>query len=61
MPTSKPRIQAILDEEIYIKFKEICESEGRSESNLAKYIITKYINENTTTEKPKLLNSEKIS
>ena len=39
MPTKKPRIQT------YEKFKIICETEMRTESQLSGYIITKYIKE----------------
>lgn len=45
MPTKKPRVQSILDYEAYEKFKFICESEMRSESQMASYIITQYIND----------------
>lgn len=44
MPTKKPRIQSILEIDIYEKFKYICESEMRSESQMTNYIITQFIN-----------------
>lgn len=43
MPTKKPRIQAIVEEDIYKKFKKLCHSEDRTESKLAGIIITKDI------------------
>lgn len=45
MPSKKPRIQSILEEEIHEKFKCICEKEMRSESQMASIIITKYVEE----------------
>ena len=44
MPTKKPRIQSILEIDIYEKFKYICELEMRSESQMTNYIITQFIN-----------------
>lgn len=44
MPTKKPRIQSILETDIYEKFKYICELEMRSESQMASYVITQFIN-----------------
>ena len=35
MPTKKPVIQTVIDEEIYKKFKTICEKEDRTESKMA--------------------------
>ncbi len=43
MPTKKPRVQTILDEKTYQKFKTLCELNRRSESQLANIIITDYI------------------
>lgn len=43
MPTQKPRIQAILEKEVYNKFKMLCEIEDRTESKLASRIITEYV------------------
>lgn len=45
MPTKKPRIQALVDEYAYEKFKILKDKEQRSESNFAGYIISKYIEE----------------
>lgn len=45
MPSKKPRIQAVMNEEYYKKFKVLCERDGRTESNLAVRIIEKYIND----------------
>ena len=45
MPTKKPRIQSILEEETYKKLKAICNNEMRSESKMISYIITQYIKE----------------
>lgn len=45
MPTKKPRIQTILEIQTYEKFKIICETKMRTESQLSGYIITKYIKE----------------
>ena len=44
MPTKKPRIQSILEIDIYEKFKYICELEMRSESQMTNYVITQFIN-----------------
>lgn len=43
MPTKKPRVQSILEQEKYNKLKKICDLEVRSESQMINYIITKYI------------------
>lgn len=45
MPTKKPRLQIILENEYYEKFKAICKKDDRSESKLGKRIIEKYIDE----------------
>ncbi len=45
MPTDKPRVQMILEKEYYKKYKYLCERDKRSESNLGKMIIEKYIDE----------------
>lgn len=44
MPSKKPRIQALVSETTYEKFKRLCDIEDRSESNLGGRIITDYIN-----------------
>lgn len=43
MPTKKPIIQTVIDEEIYNKFKEICKREDRTESKMAAIIIRQYV------------------
>lgn len=43
MPTKKPIIQTVVDEDIYDKFKEICKREDRTESKMAAIIIRQYI------------------
>lgn len=43
MPTKKPRIQALVKENTYIEFKEICEKENRSESNMAAIAIEEFV------------------
>ena len=45
MPTNKPRIQAILEQEYYDKFKYLQKRDKRTESNLAKLIIEQYIDQ----------------
>lgn len=45
MPTKKPRIQTILEQEYYDKFSYLCKRDKRTESNLGKMIIEKYIDE----------------
>lgn len=43
MATNKPRVQALLEHEVYKKFKILCELEDRTESKLSGKIITEYI------------------
>lgn len=43
MPSDKPRVQTLLENDIYKKFKIICKKDMRSESQLASLIITQYI------------------
>ena len=43
MPTKKPIVQVVLDEEALTKLDEIATNEGRTRSNIAAYIIRKYI------------------
>lgn len=45
MPTKKPRIQTILEEKYYKKFSYLCKRDGRSESNMSKFIIQSYIDQ----------------
>lgn len=56
MPTNKPKIQAILEKDVYEKFKKLCDDENRSESNLAGYIITQYIKSIEAKNQLNLLN-----
>ena len=44
MPTIKPRIQTIVEEDTYKKIKFLCTQEQRSESQLVKIIIQEYLN-----------------
>lgn len=48
MPTKKPRIQALLEQDIYLKFKKLCDQDMRSESQLSGKIITEYIKQYET-------------
>lgn len=43
MPTIKPRLQTIVEEETYKKIKYLCAKDQRSESQLVKMIIQEYI------------------
>lgn len=45
MPSKKPRIQVLMNENTYQKFRKICEKEKRTDSNLGEYIIEKFINQ----------------
>lgn len=45
MPSKKPIVQAVLDDNIYKKFKALCEKDERSVSKLAALIIKKYISD----------------
>lgn len=45
MPTKKPIVQVVLDEESLKKLDEIATNEGRTRSNIAAYIIKKYIDD----------------
>ncbi|MGC6178136.1 hypothetical protein [Lacrimispora sp. 38-1] len=51
MPTNKPKVQIILDEDIYIKLKEIAEKDKRSISQMGGIIIEKYVEEYETQHK----------
>ena len=48
MPTKKPRIQALLEQDVYLKFKKLCDQDMRSESQLGGKIITEYIKQYET-------------
>lgn len=43
MPTKKPKVQIILDENIYQKLKDIAEQDKRSISQMGSIIIENYI------------------
>lgn len=43
MPTKKPRVQALLEPDIYKKFKKLCDQDIRTESQMGGLIITQYI------------------
>lgn len=45
MPTNKPRLQVILEHEYAEKYKILCKRDGRTESNMGKRIIEKYIDD----------------
>ena len=45
MGTNKPRIQIILENEYYQKYKELCKRDDRSESKLGSKIIKSYIDQ----------------
>lgn len=45
MPTNKPKLQVILEEETYKKLKELAEKDKRSLSQMGGLIIEKYIEE----------------
>lgn len=57
MPTKKPIIQTVMDEETHRKFKEICKKEDRTESKMAAIIIRKYI-EDYEKQNGKLISQE---
>jgi len=43
MPTKKPVIQVVLEEETFAKLKTMCEKEKRSTSNMCSIIIEDYV------------------
>lgn len=45
MPTNKPKIQIILEEDAYKKLKKLAEEDKRSLSQMGGLIIEKYIKE----------------
>lgn len=45
MATKKPRVQVILEQDYYNKFKKLCELDDRTESKLGGKIIQKYIDD----------------
>lgn len=48
MPSTKPQIKAVIEQEDYEKFKKITESENRTISNLLQTIVKKYISDYET-------------
>ena len=59
MPTKKPKVQIILDENIYQKLKDIAEQDKRRISQMGSIIIENYIKnfeaqQNRTEQKSKL-------
>lgn len=45
MPSYKPKVQVLLNEEYHKKFKALCKKERRSDSIMGALMIEKYINE----------------
>lgn len=45
MPSPNPRLQTIVEPETYEKVKYLCEKEDRSESQIVKIMIKKYLEE----------------
>lgn len=45
MPSYKPKVQILLNEEYHKKFKALCEKERRSDSVMGAIMIEKFINE----------------
>ena len=58
MPTKKPIVQVVLDEEALKKLDEIATNEGRTRSNIAAYIIRKYIEDYEAAKKRESLISQ---
>lgn len=58
MPTKKPIVQVVLDEEALKKLDEIATNEGRTRSNIAAYIIRKYIEDYEAAKNKELLKSQ---
>lgn len=58
MPTKKPIVQVVLDEEALKKLDEIATNEGRTRSNIAAYIIRKYIEDYETAKNKESLKSQ---
>lgn len=59
MSTNKKRVQYLLDNDTYKKFKKICDSEERSESKMTERIVKKYIEE--YEQKQGRINSAELS
>jgi metal-responsive CopG/Arc/MetJ family transcriptional regulator len=60
MPTKKPIVQVVLDEESLKKLDEIATNEGRTRSNIAAYIIKKYIEDYEAAKSKESLISQNI-
>ena len=58
MPTKKPIVQVVLDEEALKKLDEIATNEGRTRSNIAAYIIRKYIEDYEAPKNKESLKSQ---
>mgnify|MGYP001355451956 CR=1 FL=1 len=58
MPTKKPIVQVVLDEEALKKLDEIATNEGRTRSNIAAYIIRKYIEDYEAAKNKESLKSQ---
>ena len=43
MPTKKPVLQAVMDENVYMKFLAICKAEDRTPSKQAARVISEYV------------------
>lgn len=56
MPTKKPIVQVVLDEEALKKLDEIATNEGRTRSNIAAYIIRKYIEDYEAAKNKRIIN-----
>lgn len=64
MPTKKPKVQIILEEDIYKLLNELAEKEMRSISQMGGYIITGYLKEyeaKTTKEQERTEIKSKLS
>jgi len=64
MSTKKPLVKAYIEKELKEKFKDLCDIEKRSESNMIEYLIDKYVKEYearqaTTITKPENINISK--
>lgn len=60
MPTKKPVVQVVLDEEALKKLDEIAASEGRTRSNIVAYIIRKYLDDYTANQNQESLKSQTL-
>ena len=60
MPTKKPIVQVVLDDETVRKLDDIANKEGRTRSNIAAYIIKKYIEDYEAAQNKELLISQNV-